>query len=138
MLIVAKKAIFLDELVKNSQNYGIISLYKRSANVLLIEEKKDGKKYHKNPSRLMLKTEYEKLLYKILKKISAEFKKLVLQGDFEPAFKLLKLLEEPLKMFFDNVVVNDENKKLRENRLFLLSKIRNLFHQVGDFSKIEG
>ncbi len=137
LLIVAKKAMFLDELVKKSENIGIIQLYKRSANVLAIEEKKDGCKYEKKPSVLALKTKYEKSINNIIKKISPEFTKLSLKGDFDAAFKLLQLLELPLTHFFDHVIVNDKNKKLRENRLLLLAQIRLLFNEVADLSKIE-
>ena len=39
--------------------------------------------------------------------------------------------------FFDHVIVNDADKHLRDNRLTLLAKIRDLFNQVGDLSKVE-
>jgi len=40
--------------------------------------------------------------------------------------------------FFDGVMVNDEDPKVRENRLRLLGQIRSALHRVADFSKIEG
>jgi len=137
MMIVAKKAVFLDAFVKKPENIGIIQLYKRSANVLAIEEKKDGRKYEKKPAALSLKTKYEKSLNSIIKKISPEFTKLSLKGNFEASFKLLQLLELPLTHFFDHVTVNDKNAKLRESRLLLLAQIRSLFNEVVDLSKIE-
>ena len=47
-------------------------------------------------------------------------------------------LRGPIDAFFDGVKVNDENPKLRENRLNLLASFRAALHQVADFSKIEG
>lgn len=137
LFIVAQKAVALNELIKNPQNIGIIAIYKRAANVLAIEEKRDDKKYDNDPNALSFKTEHEKILYKLIKKISPEYTKLALRGDFDDAFKLLHILQDPMTRFFDNVVVNDENKRLRHNRLSLLSQIRELFTQVADFSKIE-
>ncbi len=137
ILIIARKAAFLNDLVYRPENIVLIQLYKRCANVLSIEEKRDGRKYDDNPTSIILKDEYEKSLYHMIKKIAPEFNKLASKGDFGDAFKLLMLLEKPLAQFFDNVIVNDKNKKLRENRLLLLSKIRALFGKVADLSRIE-
>ncbi len=137
LLILAKKAVFLNELVQSADNIGLIKVYKRSFNVLAIEEKKDNKKYEGNPSALGFKDPHEKALKKTISKITPEFKKLAAKGDFKGAFKLLRLLENPLTKFFDHVVVNDKNKKTRANRLLLLSQIRALFSEVADLSQIE-
>jgi glycyl-tRNA synthetase beta chain len=136
ILYLAKKTKFLNELISNPQYKNLLELYKRSANILAIEEKKDGKTYDGKPSRL-LKTKYEKVLYKRIKQISKSFHKLVTKGEFATAFELLIVLELPLDHFFGNVIVNDPDKSLRENRLLLLSRIRVLFNDVGDFSSLE-
>lgn len=132
-----KKVEFLQKFISNPENKNVIQLYKRAANILAIEEKKDGKKYDGKPSLLALSDEYEKVLYRSIKQVKGDFKKLVIKGKFEEAFKLISQLELPLAKFFDKVVVNDSNKNLRENRLLLLSKIRSLFNQVADLSNIE-
>ena len=38
--------------------------------------------------------------------------------------------------FFDNVLVNTDDEALRNNRLSILHKIKNLFFHIADFSKI--
>lgn len=43
-------------------------------------------------------------------------------------------LREPVDEFFENVMVNAEDKDVRINRLTLLSKLRELFLQVADIS----
>jgi glycyl-tRNA synthetase beta chain len=137
ILYLAKKTKFLNELLKDEKYKNLIQLYKRSANILAIEEKKDGKKFHGKPSRLAFKTRYEKTLYSRIKQVKAGFLKLIIKGDFEAAFKLLHVVEVPLAHFFEHVVVNDSDKHLRENRLQILAKIRGLFEKLGDLSKIE-
>ncbi len=137
ILYLAKKIKFLDEFVHDSKNQKIIELYKRSANILAIEEKKDGQKYNGSPSLLSLGNKYERALHRNIKQISSDFKKRIIKGDFEGAFALLVVLETPLADFFDHVTVNDSDKNLRENRLLLLSRIRKLFNMVADLSKIE-
>jgi glycyl-tRNA synthetase beta chain len=57
---------------------------------------------------------------------------------FEEAMRAMSRLREPVDAFFEKVTVNADNPKLRENRLKLLSEIRDAMHSVADFSKIEG
>lgn len=137
ILYLAKKVKFLNQFVTDSQHKNLIELYKRTANILAIEEKKDGEKFEGKISVLALKTKYEKVLYRRTKQISADFYKLIVKGEFVAAFKLLEVLEGPLSHFFDHIVVNDKNKDMRRNRLNLLSQIRALFNEIGDLSKIE-
>ncbi len=47
-------------------------------------------------------------------------------------------LRAPVDAFFDNVTVNADDPKLRENRLRLLNQIRAATMEVADFSKIAG
>jgi len=137
IIYLAKKIRFLSQFVKEKKNEKIIELYKRSANILAIEEKKSQKKYSGKPSRLSMKSKYESALYRRIKQVKADFKKLISKGEFNMAFKLLDILELPLTHFFDHVVVNDKEENLRENRLLILSEIRALFNHVADLSKVE-
>jgi glycyl-tRNA synthetase beta chain len=103
---------------------------------LAIEEKKDNKKYRGRPSVLGFKSKYERLLYRRIKQISRDFYKFINKAEFEKAFALLAVIEAPLDHFFEHVVVNDVDNYARENRLILLAMIRDLFHEVGDLSKV--
>ena len=47
-------------------------------------------------------------------------------------------LRSPLDNFFTHVTVNAPEPELRRNRLALLANVRDLMHQVADFSQIEG
>ncbi|NBV05608.1 MAG: glycine--tRNA ligase subunit beta [Proteobacteria bacterium] len=137
ILYLAKKVIFLDSFLTDPSNRNIIELYKRSANILAIEEKKDGKRFVGKPLLLSLKNKYEKTLYSRIKQIRRDFRKLVTKGEFASAFKLLNILEVPLAQFFDNLVINEKDEHIRSNRLLILSKIRDLFDEVADLSNIE-
>ncbi len=137
ILYLAKKIRFLDSFISDKENRKIIELYKRSANILAIEEKKDGKKYGGKILPLAMKNNYEKVLYRRVKQVKSDFKKLVTKGEFVTAFKLLHVLEAPLTQFFDNLVINDKDDNARVTRLLILTKIRHLFNEVADLSKIE-
>ena len=58
--------------------------------------------------------------------------------DFAGAMKALSQLRGPVDAFFDKVTVNADDPKARENRLRLLSQIRDALNKVADFSKVEG
>ena len=126
----------LDDNLYNENNKKLIELYKRSTNILAIEEKKDNKKFRGRPSVLGFKSKYERLLYRRIKQISRDFYKFITKAEFEKAFALLAVIEAPLDHFFEHVVVNDVDNYARENRLVLLAMIRDLFHEVGDLSKV--
>ena len=51
---------------------------------------------------------------------------------------ILGLGDAALDAFFDHVTVNAPEPALRENRLFLLARVRRAMDQVADFSKLEG
>ena len=136
ILYLIKKIKFLDNFLSNDQHKKLIELYKRSTNILAIEEKMDGKKYQGRPSVLGFKSKYEKLLYRRIKQISRDFYKFINKAEFEKAFALLAIIELPLDHFFEHVVVNDVDNYARENRLTMLAMIRSLFDEVGDLSKI--
>ncbi|VTM91594.1 Glycine--tRNA ligase beta subunit [Raoultella ornithinolytica] len=59
------------------------------------------------------------------------------EGRYQEALIELASLREPVDEFFENVMVNAEDKEVRINRLTLLSKLRDLFLQVADISLLQ-
>ncbi|MBL6665019.1 MAG: glycine--tRNA ligase subunit beta [Rickettsiales bacterium] len=137
ILYLYKKIAFLSNYIDDKKNEEILNLYKRSANILVIEEKKDATKHNGKVSRLHLKNKYEKALYLGIKKMSHKFKKLVSKGNFEEAFELISSIKLPLNQFFDNVLINDEDPAIRENRLRILNKVVDHFNYVANLSKLK-
>ena len=58
-------------------------------------------------------------------------------GEYTPALKLLAALKQPVDTFFDRVMVMDQDSALRDNRLALLQRLRNLFLRVADLSRLQ-
>ena len=56
------------------------------------------------------------------------------QGDYSSALRSLAQLREPVDSFFDEVMVMAEDDAVRNNRLALLNRLRNLFLRVADIS----
>ncbi len=57
---------------------------------------------------------------------------------FGSAMTTLGELRQPIDAFFEQVLVNDPDSNVRDNRLKLLNQIRDTFHIVADFSLIGG
>ena len=55
---------------------------------------------------------------------------------YEDALDALVVLKAPIDAFFVGVMVMVEEDAVRGNRLALLVRVRNLFRQYADFSKI--
>jgi len=60
------------------------------------------------------------------------------EGELTPArhLELLAELREPVDRFFDDVMVMTDDEDVRNNRLALLSKLRNLFLGLADISRL--
>lgn len=82
----------------------------------------------------LLRENAEKALADALNSASATFQPLMDKGDYEGALKSLATLRAPVDTFFDEVMVNADDAALKNNRLSLLSQLRELFLQVADIS----
>lgn len=76
----------------------------------------------------------ERTLYTSLNHCSSELTPLLSTRNYGAALKCLASLREPVDLFFDHVMVMSESQNLRNNRLALLQKLRELFLQVADVS----
>ncbi len=126
----------LQEFLGTDDGTSLLTGYKRAANILKIEEKKDMREYRGAPDGL--KEVDEKELHAALVRAKTDAAKALADEDFAEAMQSLASLRVPVDRFFDKVTVNAEDKILRENRLMLLSQIVETAHHVADFSKIEG
>lgn len=76
----------------------------------------------------------EKELADILANLEEKLSPLFAAGDYESALFALASLQTPVDAFFDSVMVMADNEAVKQNRLALLSRLRNLFLQVADVS----
>jgi glycyl-tRNA synthetase beta chain len=128
----------LQAFLKTDDGANLLAGYKRAANILKLEEKKDAKTYISEVQEGLLAALPEINLFAALAKAKAGIAPALEKEDFAAAMRQMAALRGPVDAFFDGVKVNDENHKLRENRLNLLAALRAALHQVADFSRIEG
>jgi glycyl-tRNA synthetase beta chain len=124
--------------VESPDGANLLTAYKRAANIVRIEEKKDNARYDGGIDPAALIEEPEKALNAALSKVSDSAKAAIAREDFTGAMAAMAQLRAPVDAFFDKVTVNDKDPKLRANRLRMLSAINATLSAVADFSKIEG
>lgn len=107
---------------------------KRIANILRQAESK-GESFV-NADRSALKEPAEILLFEGLQAASRSAKPLFDSGDFAGYLKTFASLKNPVDSFFDAVMVMADDKKLRENRLALLTDMRKAMNRFADISKL--
>jgi glycyl-tRNA synthetase beta chain len=128
----------LQSFLKSDDGANLLAGYKRAANILKMEEKKDAKTYISEVSETLLSEPAEKALFAALAKARAAITPALEKEDFAAAMQQMAALRVPVDAFFDAVKVNADDKQVRENRLNLLASLRATLHQVADFSRIEG
>jgi glycyl-tRNA synthetase beta chain len=128
----------LQSFLKTDEGANLLAGYKRAANILKAEEKKDKKTFDGDLDPEALVAPEEKALYVELATASDLIRAEVERERFVEAMGVMARLRGPVDAFFDKVKVNDDDSKVRENRLKLLARLRATLHLVADFSKIEG
>ena len=128
----------LEKFLASDDGANLLTAYKRAANIVRIEERKDKTTYDAAPDSTLFKQDQEVVLYEALRKAAASAKAALKSEDFTAAMSAMAALRPPVDAFFDHVTVNAEDAALRVNRLRLLSAIGGTLRQVADFSKIEG
>jgi glycyl-tRNA synthetase beta chain len=136
-LLIVRRVEALGKFLDTDDGKNLLAGTKRAANILRIEEKKDGKAYDGAPDAALYSLDEEKALAKAIDQVKVEASAAVAREDFAAAMSAMAKLRPAVDAFFDKVKVNDEDPKVRENRLKLLNEIRAATRAVADFSKIQ-
>ncbi|MBV9993402.1 MAG: glycine--tRNA ligase subunit beta, partial [Alphaproteobacteria bacterium] len=128
----------LQSFLKSDEGTNLLAGYKRAANILKAEEKKDKTTFDGEPQLSLMTLAEEKALFVALENGSPLIVSDVEAERFVEAMGVMARLRAPVDAFFDKVKVNDDDPKVRENRLRLLARLRATLQLVADFSKIEG
>ena len=128
----------LQAFLKSDDGANLLAGYKRAANILKAEEKKDNKTFTSEVLESKLVEPAEQVLFAALKAHREHIDLALKKEDFSAAMRDMSQLRHPVDTFFDDVKVNANDKAVRENRLNLLASLRATLHQVADFSRIEG
>tara|TARA_E500000331_G_scaffold343473_1_gene378339 strand:- start:311 stop:2365 length:2055 start_codon:yes stop_codon:yes gene_type:complete len=129
-----KKNIVMNRYVNKDIGKNVIYSYKRVSNILNNETKEILGK----PDPVLFRKEEEKSLFEKINEIRKAFTVREEDKNYENLLIQLSDIKSYTDSFFDNVVVNDENHDIKNNRLELLKMFCKTFNNFIDFSKLEG
>ncbi|QPJ61347.1 MAG: glycine--tRNA ligase subunit beta [Candidatus Nitronauta litoralis] len=127
--ILQAKTAALSELKKKDYFDSLAGAFRRVVNIL------EGKTYSGLDSSLFEKSAENNLLDKV-RSIEEDVVNLFSKRDFSGALARIVEIRPEVDAFFDDVMVNVDDEKVKHNRKALLSVIAGLFSQIADFSKI--
>ncbi len=105
---------------------------KRVGNILKKSEDAVGDK----ADAALFQEDAERALHQALNEIVPRADAAFDAGDYTASLQALAALRAPVDAFFDNVMVNAEDAKLRANRLALLAQLHRAMNRVADISKL--
>ena len=131
------RADALRDFLSTPEGADLLSAYRRAANILRIEEKKDGRSYAAAIQPGLLRAPEEMALAAALEAARPAVQAALAREDFAGAMAALAPLRAPVDAFFDRVTVNDPDRDLRGNRLGLLALLRGAMDELADIARIE-
>jgi glycyl-tRNA synthetase beta chain len=123
-------------LLQTPDGANLLTAYRRAANILRIEERKDGP-FKDSPDPDLYREAAEIDLDHALAACHVVVR-LLNEEAYGLAMSTMAGLRAPLDAFFEKVTVNATEPTLRRNRLRLLNQVRSMMDQIADFSRIEG
>ncbi|NVN13869.1 DALR anticodon-binding domain-containing protein, partial [Nguyenibacter vanlangensis] len=115
----------------------LLAATRRAANILRIEDRKDGP-HEGAPDPALYAQPEERALADMLGDAIPTVEAAITEERFTDAMRATARLRPVLDRFFDMVTVNADQAELRLNRLRLLSELRRMTVLIADFSQIEG
>ncbi len=115
----------------------LLTASRRAANILRIENKRDGP-HAGPPDTALLQQAEEQALSAALDAAEPAVETSIAAERYADAMTALAALRQNLDAFFDQVTVNAPDPALRRNRLLLLARVPVAMGRAADFSQIEG
>ncbi|AFC70653.1 glycine--tRNA ligase subunit beta [Rickettsia australis] len=108
----------------------LLNAYKRASNII------GHQKITGLVDASLFSTQPEKELFEVIQKISPQIIASIADKDYKRALNLLSSLLTPITSFFANVLVNDADPKIAQNRLSLLQNICELLNKIAKFNRL--
>ena len=137
-LILYKKCLIVNQNIKKDVCKDIIASYKRASNIIDQELKNENKNILGQPESHLFSKDEEKRLFDKINEIRQYFSSTRKGESYDETLKVLAAAKPTTDVFFENVIVNDENSDIKKNRLELLKMFCKTYNNFIDFSKMEG
>ncbi len=137
MVKAYNKALILNKLINQEIGQALVISYKRASNILDHELKNQELELSNAVDPALFKNDFEKNLYKKINDLRKYFTSINKDENYELSLSNLAESKSIIFEFFDNVIVNDEDKTIQKNRLELLQMLCKTFDNYLNFSTIE-
>jgi len=137
MVKAYNKALILNKLINQEIGQALLISYKRASNILDHELKNQALELSNVVDPALFKNDFEKNLYKKINDLRKYFTSINKDENYELSLSNLAESKSIIFEFFDNVIVNDEDKTIQKNRLELLQMLCKTFDKYLKFSTIE-
>ena len=134
---IPRRCKALQEFLRRDEAPLLIAANKRVNNILRKAREDRGKPKVRTLAPGSLEEPAEKALYKCLVNLEEKTQRLLEQDDYQGMLSVLATkAAEPVREFFDKVMVNTEDDELRHNRLALLDKLQKQLNKVADLEHL--
>ncbi|GAA4489351.1 glycine--tRNA ligase subunit beta [Gluconacetobacter asukensis] len=127
----------LAAMLATDDGQNLLAATKRAANILRIEDRKDGP-HDGTPDPTLYEQPEERDLANMLLEVIPAVEAAITSERYTDAMREAARLRPALDRFFEAVTVNADRAELRLNRLRLLAELRRMTVLIADFSQIEG
>ncbi|HUS53478.1 MAG TPA: glycine--tRNA ligase subunit beta [Thermohalobaculum sp.] len=138
LVLLVNRVRALQTFLGTEDGANLLTGYRRAANMVAAEEKKDAVEYSGAPDIKFTELDQERALFTALDTAEPAIKTALEAEDFAAAMGSMAKLRPVIDSFFDKVTVNADNQIVRRNRLCLLTRIRSVMRQVAVWDAIEG
>ncbi len=138
LVMIVRRIDALAAFLDTDDGANLLAGYRRAANILRDEERKSGERYSGSVDAQLVVEPEERALFEAIASSGSEARAAIEIEDFQAAMAALARLRPAVDAFFDKVMVNADDPKLRTNRLKLLDRLRQATLAVADFSRVGG
>ena len=135
LVLLMERAMALNAFVQTGEGGELMSGYKRVNNIIRQDEAGKSNAGRSVTEELLVESA-EKELASTLATAKHRLKLLESRNEYQAAMAELAKLSGPVNRFFDEVLVNCADSRLRQNRYALLTSIRDTCTLVADLSRI--
>ncbi|MDC3143367.1 glycine--tRNA ligase subunit beta, partial [Candidatus Pelagibacter sp.] len=137
IVVIFGKAKSLNKIISKPNGIDLISSYKRASNILESELKNQNIELSNSTDPGIFKTDFEKNLFKKINELGKYFNSINKDENFDKSLTYLADSKKIVFDFFDNVIVNEEDKTIKKNRLELIQMLCKTFDNYINFSLID-
>jgi glycyl-tRNA synthetase beta chain len=137
LVAVTTRVDALSDFLDTPDGLSLLAGYRRAVNILKAEDRK-GRDAAPDPGGAPSPPAEEAALDAAVQAFAVEGRRALAGEDVLSALQALSRLRAPVDAFFDKVLVNDEDERVRFRRLQLLTQVRDEANRIADFSLVSG